>query len=51
MQAKSLVAGVVSAAFLGATVWGASAVVSNGVAQPVLHHAPAPAVVAAEGGR
>ncbi|MFD1812992.1 hypothetical protein [Rhodococcus gannanensis] len=51
MQAKSLVAGVVSAVFLGATVWGASMLVSSGVTQPVFHHAPAPAAVAAELGR
>jgi hypothetical protein len=48
MRTKSLVAGVVSAAFLGATVWGASTLVSSGVTQPVLHHSPAPAAVAAE---
>lgn len=31
MKAKSFVAGIVSAGFLGACVWGASALVSAGV--------------------
>lgn len=43
MQTKSLVAGVLSALFLAATVWGASALVSSGI-EPA-GPAPAAAVV------